>query len=232
MAEIQDIFSNLQHTFYEYRNLPSLLSALSFQLQGTRLRGHLDRNLPNRHRTSGANQVSLASHLAYNFLSKKVQVSCRTHDLPAALWMLQVPQGISKSTRHWCISTWLLPHELQGKRGGGNCDTHPPFLSHLWTEFLAQTGEASEQLFPNCTQLQSCQRTAILHPSIVRIQRHPTWTSFLLSQQYSISHIMVLVATRNSADSFQKEPSQIIAAWIMEQKLKEKESVTEGSLIL
>lgn len=115
MAEIQDTFSNLQHTFCEYRNLPSLLSALSFQLQGTHLRGHLDRNLPNGHRTSGANQVSLASHLAYNFLSKMVQVSCRTHDLPAALWMSQVPQGISKSTRHWCISTWLLPHELQGK---------------------------------------------------------------------------------------------------------------------
>lgn len=57
VAEIRAIFSNLQNAFYEYiyMNLSSFLSALSFQPQGTHLGGDLDRNLPNRQRTSGAN---------------------------------------------------------------------------------------------------------------------------------------------------------------------------------
>lgn len=207
--------------------------------------------------------------MACNFLSKRVQVSCRFYDLSAALWMSQVPQGISKSTRHWCISTWILSYDLQGKNVKSNMRMLscrkiifrfwflPPNVSyfHLYQFSLARRGKkkkrqwwytssiskpfvnwiastASAQLFPKHTQLQLGQRTSILHPSIVRIQKHPRWTSFLLSQKHNISHIMVLVATRNSADSFQKEPSQITAAWIMEQKLQERESVTEGSLIL
>lgn len=42
---------------------------------------------------------------------------------------------------------------------------------------------------------------------------------------------MMLVATRNTANIFQEEPSQIAAAWIMEQTLQEMESVTEGCLV-
>jgi len=42
----------------------------------------------------------------------------------------------------------------------------------------------------------------------------------------------MLIATRNNANNFQKELSQVTAGQIAKQKLQERESVTQGSLIL
>lgn len=189
-----------------------------------------------------------------------VQAPCRICGLSAGLWMSGVPQGISNTSRHWFISTCILPHDFQGKyiksnvrifsgrsiivkfwlllpngskkkEKKNNGDRHPPFQGPLWTEFPALSGEGSVQLFPNCTQLQLCQRTAFLQPSIVRIQKQklPRWTSF--KPKCRISHNMMLVVTRKSSDRFLEEPSQITNAWITEQNLQERKNVTEGSLI-
>lgn len=42
---------------------------------------------------------------------------------------------------------------------------------------------------------------------------------------------MILIATKTSTESFQEKPSQTTATWIMEQKLQEREIVTERSII-
>lgn len=105
--------------------------------------------------------------------------------------------GVPKCLRwHWCISTWVLRHDLPGENHktimrilswrntifrlwflsrAGSCfhlyhfflagrEKSAPCVSPLWAEFLVQTWEALAQLFPNHTQLQLCQRTAILYP--------------------------------------------------------------------
>lgn len=149
---------------------------------------------------------------------------------------------------HWCISTCVLPHDLPGEnlrsimrmlswrnilfrlvpltswfvlspmslflgQEGKKCSVCKPFVSWI----------SGAELRSLSTALSKSHTAAIVpkhyHPAPKRIQKLPRWASFLWSQ-VSISNIMMLDATKTSIDSFQKKPSQITAAWIMEQYYK------------